>query len=343
MAAFAPRLAVSNTDTLERTDPRPAADLMAMLGTRRPHNSKSERRWIREWLLPLGVEPDGWGNLVLRIGTAPILWSCHTDTVHRDGGTQEISVSRGLIGLSKKEMVSNCLGADCTTGAWLMREMILAGVEGLYIFHRAEEIGGHGSDYIATTTPELLVGIMAAIAFDRYGTKSVITHQAGGRCASDAFANSLGAAIGLGMGPDDGGTFTDTANYTDLIGECTNVSVGYDHQHFSRETQDLAFALTLRLALLSADFSTLVFKRQPGEVEARPAYSKYGRYTDHFRSDWDYDNTDERDTDDAADMAEMIRDNPVEVAAYLRTLGLTSADLSAEIWQRGGIVTFDGA
>ena len=46
-----------------------------------------------------------------------------------------------------------------------MREMILAGIPGLYVFHRNEESGGAGSDWIARETPWELHGIKAAIAF----------------------------------------------------------------------------------------------------------------------------------------------------------------------------------
>ena len=72
-----------------------------------------------------------------------------------------------------------------------MLEMIKASVPGLYIFHRDEEVGGKGSKYISINTPEILKGIQFAIAFDRYGTTSVITEQMGGKCASREFADSI--------------------------------------------------------------------------------------------------------------------------------------------------------
>lgn len=42
----------------------------------------------------------------------------------------------------------SCLGADCTTGIWLMLQMIKANVPGFYIIHTDEEIGRKGADLI---------------------------------------------------------------------------------------------------------------------------------------------------------------------------------------------------
>ena len=303
--------------------PRPeAAKLLAMLRYRRPAGSKTEKAFIREFLEPLGVERDAYGNLHKRIGDAPVLWSCHTDTVHSQGGMQRLEVEGNIV---KAGGASNCLGADCTTGVWLMTEMILADVPGLYIFHREEEMGGGGSDFIARKTPGLLAGIHYAIAFDRMGTSSIITHQAGGRCCSDAFAVSLSDGLGLGMHLDDGGTFTDTANYVDLVGECTNISVGYKNQHRATETQDIAFALSLRDALLGLDVQSLRYARQPGEVDPEwGAFPRYrggtGRtgYTQWMDDAWD---DAPAPTSRGRSVLSIVRDYPEEVADWLEEQG----------------------
>jgi hypothetical protein len=78
-----------------------------------------------------------------------------------------------------------------------------------------------------------------AIAFDRRGTSDVITSQFGGRCCSDAVAVSIAdqltaAEPGLQYRPASG-TYTDTAEYVDTIAECTNLSVGYEHEHTRNE------------------------------------------------------------------------------------------------------------
>ena len=216
-----------------------------MIRTRRPQGSKTERQFIRRFISPLGVESDKSGNLIKRIGdNSPVMWSCHTDTVHRKGGEQPVQYANGIISLAPNSN-SNCLGADDTAGVWLMREMILAQVPGLYIFHRAEEVGGIGSRHIAANTPKILSNTHYAIALDRKGTNSVITFQSGGRCCSDAFANDLGKRLG-DYSVDSFGLFTDTANYMKLVPECTNISVGYTGEHSSSERLNVAHLLRLR-------------------------------------------------------------------------------------------------
>jgi hypothetical protein len=207
------------------------------------------------------------------IGDRPIIWSCHTDTVHRKQGRQNIW-QRGDVLRLPDGTKSNCLGADDTVGMWLMLSMIAAGVSGRYVFHYGEERGGIGSRGLNRSEKwkETLKGYKACIALDRAGFSDVITHQAGGRCCSDAFAKSLGNALNL-VGPflfvpSSGGVYTDSAEYTDAIGECTNISVGYFGQHSPIETADLGFAHDLRDALCSVDWDTaLVFERKPGEYD----------------------------------------------------------------------------
>jgi hypothetical protein len=312
--------------------------LAAMLAYCRPHGSKSERRFIGRFLRPLDLAEDEAGNLFKRIGTDPVLWSSHTDSVHRNQGNQRVCIAGDVIKLPHNS-TSNCLGADCATGVWLMREMILANRPGLYVFHRAEEIGGKGSSYIAKHRPKLLEGINHAIAFDRYGTKSVITHQGWGRCASDTFANALGAAIGLGMVPDDGGVFTDTANYTDLVSECTNISVGYLDHHSAKETQDTAFAMELREALLTLDATKLPTERKPGEDDWRLDVTAYaGREDFEPATATRLPGSSSRD---ARLMRQLVSMNPIEVCDLLEDYGFTMDDVAQYVYERGGAIPTD--
>ena len=254
-----------------------------------------------------------------------MLWSCHTDTVHTQGGKQALVLTNGVV--TTQDPNSNCLGADDTAGLWLMREMILAQRPGLYVFHRAEEIGGWGSEYIATSTPELLSGIDYAVAFDRRGTREIITHQAGGRCCSDAFATSLADALGMGHLGSPNGTFTDTANYTDLIGECTNVSVGYQNEHTKLESLDLDYLAKLRAALLMVDVGAFVKERNPGDI-------------DPDERDWLMwlDDDQEPRGRSTHSMASLLRDHPNEVADWLEEYGLTAEEVSEAIYMRGGVI-----
>jgi hypothetical protein len=268
---------VSLSELIGQDDIVPFNTLVSMHQYRRPDMSRSERAFINEFIEPLGVETDGYGNLYKIVGENPtILWSCHTDTVHTRGGMQKLeyiyyksdkSLFMRVADESKPD--SNCLGADDGAGVFLLTEMIKAGIPGFYIFHRLEESGMQGSAYFVKKHAAKIKGIQAAIAFDRRGYDSIITFQSGERCCSEAFARSLAVAIDMGHKPDPTGSFTDTKQYTDLVPECTNVSVGYENAHSSTERQDILYILKLRRALLAADFSKLVIERVPGTKESR--------------------------------------------------------------------------
>ncbi len=332
--------------------PKPRSEhiktLLEMLTYRRPDGSKSEKKFIRRFINPLGVTRDTYGNIYKKIGDSPILWSSHVDTVHRIGGRQGIKVMGDTVIVADAD--SNCLGADCTAGVWMMTEMIKANVPGLYIFHKAEEVGGLGSDWIAKNFSEVLTGIQFAIAFDRRGKTSIITHQCGGRCCSKTFAESLSTAIGMDHKQDSGGGFTDTASYVDIIGECTNVSVGYKDEHSKHEELDLAYIDALRTAMLSADFADLIGERKPGEVDyeddswkysraygGNGQYRTYGTYTDtHGWMDEDQEPRGFRDVNRS--MASLVREHPDEIADWLEEYGVNVEEIAEAIYMRGGVL-----
>lgn len=255
-------------------------DLYDMLMMMRPAFGLMDKRLISRYLMPLGCQMDKYGNAWMKIGDAPVMWSCHTDTVHRNDGYQSITKCKDTHVVKVHSMGghdANCLGADDTAGVWLMREMILAKRPGLYVFHRAEECGGKGSRWIASDNKDFVKGIECCIALDRKGTDSVITYQSGGRCCSDDFGKSLASKLQLDYKLDEYGSFTDSASYTDLIGECTNLSVGYKGQHGRGEEQDVVHLLRLREALLDIDTRDITLKRKPGEKESRRYNSTYYR------------------------------------------------------------------
>lgn len=313
--------------------PADVAELLAMLTYMRPAGSKGEMDFIERFVIPLGTEPDPYGNEFLRIGTAPILWSCHTDTVHKASGRQGVEYGHGIATTS----TGSCLGADDGVGVWLMAEMIRAGVEGLYVFHAEEEIGGLGSAAIANNHG-FLDGIQFAIAFDRKGYDEIITHQMGHRCASDAFARSLAMCLRpLRYAASDGGSFTDTANYADIVPECANLSVGYHHQHQTRESLDVDFALALRDALITADFRTLVCERNPLVDDD---YEEWSGYLSYANDRWpDARDESRRFTADSPvslvdpghAFALFVRQNADAVAEFIETLGFDQNDVESFI------------
>lgn len=312
-----------------------AAMLLHMLETRRPAGTKSEAKWINRFIRPFGMEQDKAGNLFKRIGDAPIMWSAHTDTVHKEGGSQKLCLSGDLITVAKP---SNCLGADDTAGCWLLCAMMAARVPGLYIFHRGEEKGGVGSSWLVENRADIVDGIDAAIAFDRRGTKSIITHQRSGRTCSDAFGLALGDTLGLGHALDDGGTFTDTANYVDLVGECTNVSAGFNGEHTSAESLDVKYLINLRDALLSVDLSNLPIKRRPGEVEPFEKYGNWRKFAyTGTENDFYHDPWEPRDNSHRS-LLRIIEDHPEEVADFLEEYGVDAAQLAEAVYVRGAAI-----
>jgi len=236
---------------------------------------------------------------------------------------------------------------------WLMRNMIKAGVPGLYIFHRQEEIGGIGSAFIARETPELLAGIDFAIAFDRKGYTDIITDQMGAT-ASERFAATLAVALHPLEYEPEFGIFTDTQNYAELISECSNISVGYHAMHTPSEWQDIDFAMMLVNRLCSADFTQLAAARDPSVIEAqnwfyRERASAVGWELDRYeptrariQPHEDYDRWWEAELKkedalweaklkraDARTLIELCKQEPDLVADFLESLGYTVADLKA--------------
>ena len=52
---------------------------------------------------------------------------------------------------------------------------------------------------------------------------------------------------------DEGGVYTDSAEFTDIIPECTNISVGYYKEHTVNETQDIQYNFQLAIVPVLKD------------------------------------------------------------------------------------------
>jgi len=293
--------------------------LVEMLRYMRPEGTSTQREFCERFLEPVFGEPDEHGNYVTQVGFEPHLcFTAHHDTVHKQEGMQKVVVTNDVVSVADSK-VSSCLGADCTTGIYIILNMIEAGIEGTYVIHAAEEVGCKGSAALVDDMPDWLMYTQAVISFDRYGDKSVITHQMGMRTASDAFAKSFSDALNMPqLKADDGGSYTDSNEYSLLIPECTNISVGYYGQHGVNETQDLEYLDQLMLALESADWSKLVFKRDPSVVESL--------YYD--KKSYAIDNT--RDKADVDGLMDLVIEYPQAVAEMLREYGWTPMSLMEE-------------
>jgi hypothetical protein len=297
--------------------------LLDMMETCRPGGSSEEDDYIRDWIEPLDPAEDGYGNRIVEVPTPEghprILWSTHTDTVHWHDGRQKVEVTGCMAWTSD----GSCLGSDDTVGNWLAIEMIKAKVPGVYVFHREEESGGGGSMWLAKNMAKWIESFDCAIALDRADYRDVITYQAGGRCCSDAFAKSLAALLDGDFQPCDRGVFTDTANYVNLIGECTNLSVGYFRQHGPMEHTNLSFAYSMRDALLKADWSKLVFERKAGAEDEEDWWfeDKYGTRPLVQKS------VAQGDYADVDAMEDFVNNFPWVVAEFLVAKGYTIDDL----------------
>jgi hypothetical protein len=238
-----------------------------------------------DWKGPAPTK-DEVGNIILDIGKPKkdfrTVFSCHMDTVHHNHEAQlglmytlatDKPDSEGMIyafttykNKDGVDMVApSILGADDKLGMYIMLKMIENNIPGRYIFHIGEERGGIGSRHIATKTPEVLKSMRRAIAFDRMNYTDTIAFQSGGRCCSTEFSTALANAVNehittrhLLFKPDVRGVWTDTANYTSLVSECTNLSVGYFNQHTTNEHFDAVWFLNILLpALLKVDWEAL--------------------------------------------------------------------------------------
>lgn len=333
-------------------------DLIEILTWCRGAGTASESQFVRERIASIdGMTADGYGNYHLTIGDKPkIMWSCHTDTVTRKVGRQNVKWYNGGILALHNPQNGQCLGADDGAGLWIMLELIKAGKEGHYVFHREEEIGGQGSLWLSRDgnwAKFLPSSIQATIAMDRCGTEDIITHQMYQRTASDAFAESLAAQLPTGMRADDSGVFTDTANYVDIIGECTNLAVGYERNHGPNEILDTIHLQKLRDALVVLDPEKLTYSRNPGEYEYAgggyynnaydPAYMNAATSTTHNDDDevWDnyhgegaYPRTDGKNP--TMSLEDMVTEAPDIAARLIEELGVTPDEFRAHVYALKG-------
>jgi len=257
------------------------------------------------------------GNIILDIGEPKkdfrTVFSCHLDTVHnantdkmglvytlQDGtpdteGMVYATTTYKSVKEGAPEVLAPCiLGADDKLGIYIMLKFIENNIPGRYIFHVGEECGGVGSGYISRTTPEVLKHMRRAIAFDRANYTDCISFQRG-RCCSTEFSTAMANAINEHLAtremmfkPDVVGVWTDTANYVDLVSECTNISVGYFNQHTSNEHFDLIWYLHILVpALLKVDWESLPTVRDKTKKETAYGYGEYGSFTPANNSQFD--------------------------------------------------------
>lgn len=266
------------------------ATLQRALSVKRPNESQTTAvftQWLQD-RLPEGLPAsyDGAGNLHVDarlIAEHKTLFVAHVDTVHHVEGKNKITKTA-----ERWSANGAALGADDGAGCAMIMHLLHAGVPGYYIFTQGEECGGIGAKFVAKNMPGLLSEFDRAIAFDRKGIDSVISHQGYGRCCSDVFAEALSGALNrddrMMYLPDDTGVYTDTAEFTDIIPECTNISVGYYHEHGDREYIDVLHFQALADAVTGFDWDELPTSRDPSVIEHK--FDNWGKAAYLHDSRW---------------------------------------------------------
>jgi hypothetical protein len=252
--------------------------LDTMLSMKRPHGGFNEKNALGYILLNIPSDAvwtfDDVGNLHVdyRLTAANrTLFTAHVDTVHHDDGPNKIRKTDSVWFASGSQ-----LGADDGSGIALLMHMMTNEVRAYYLFTVGEECGGIGAKFVAKNNAELLSQFDRAVAFDRRGTTDVITHQGYGRCASDDFAEALSDrlnACGMLYMPCDSGVYTDTAEFTKIIPECTNISVGYAREHSTEEAQDILHYRALADAVISFSWDDLPVTRDPKAADPDDIFS----------------------------------------------------------------------
>lgn len=256
-----------------------------------PHGTESiiADKMFKLGLFPKGIDMDEHGNYFCKIGESRTIFASHLDTVSK----VHEPVNHVLDGFMIKTDGTTTLGADDKAGVTILTWMMKNEIPGLYYFFIGEECGCIGSSAAAKSGD--FKDYDRIISFDRRATTSIITHQSWSRCCSDEFADAFCQELnksGLSYVKDDGGVYTDSAEFVDIIPECTNVSVGYYKEHTFNESQDIEHLVKLADACLKVDWENLPTKRDPLVYEAK-GYSKKtnwgGIYSGSRFDEWDDD------------------------------------------------------
>ena len=244
------------------------------------------KEMIKCGLFPKDIVKDVHGNFFYQVGESRTIFASHLDTVSKT----HTKVNHVFEGNMIKTDGTTTLGADDKAGVTTMLWMIKHNVPGLYYFFIGEEVGCIGSGNAARSVSDFKDKYDRIISFDRRDVGSVITHQSWSRCCSDSFGDALASELnksGLSYKKDDGGVYTDSAEFVDIIPECTNISVGYYKEHTTNESQDIEHLTKLAEACLRVDWENLPTERDPKFTEYKTTSYDYGTsYGSSKRNTW---------------------------------------------------------
>lgn len=217
--------------------------------------------------LPRGYKEDIHGNFFVKIGEdSNTMFTCHLDTA----GGKTCKVNHIIKDYIISTDGTSILGADDKAGMVVLLYMIEQKIPGLYYFFIGEEHGCVGSTALASKFPKEFSNINKVVSFDRCGDNSIITSQLGSKCCSNEFGLELAKRLNLADSSfsyvlDPTGVYTDSAEFVDIIPECTNISVGYWAEHTTLEKQDISHLIKLCSAVCEIDWESLPIVRKPGD------------------------------------------------------------------------------
>lgn len=321
--------------------------LFDTLRVKRGSSTRGEEYYVDNYLIPnlfrvLQRVPDheftqdNYGNLHVTIGPeavySKICFTAHTDTVERkESGINILEIQRNRTTI--KVSGGGILGADDGAGLFVLFEMIRHGVWGSYKFFRDEEWGGLGSKYYTENYPEEALEYDLVVSFDRKGMSDIIKYQMMEQCASDLLVEQLYEKLEMKGTSDCQGSFTDSANFSDLTedknAECTNVSVGYFKEHTRKESLNYGYLKDLARKCCKLDWMGLDLSGEFDEEDELGEswyYDKYRKISykltrQEEEDEWwhDYWMRTGTDPDDVIDIVDALEDNSFNVRDNLST------------------------
>jgi hypothetical protein len=308
-------------------------------------NRAEPEAWIASFLIPklkdLGctiIVDDESNVYVPPTGDDSVLFVAHTDTVDlASNGDRELTVTETTVSLAAGQS-NRCLGADDGAGIYVLLQLIMAGVEGGYLFTTGEESGGIGVMHFIGNNETELTRYDMCLEFDRFGYNEIITNQSPGDCASMDFAETLSDILNatneeFKFAPSEGGIYTDNADLSEFIPECVNVAIGYQGHHTQNEWLDFVHVEDLIQGLVwmarSDAFAALPIERTAGD---------YGDAMTYFEPTVTYTNDSPPDTNT---MQGFITEYPAVITEYLESIGVDLYELN-DFANRAGYTMGDG-
>ncbi len=240
---------------------------------------------IESGIFPRDLEIDQHGNYLYKIGDSRTIFASHLDTNCHDQTSVVHVITNDPDGnIIVETDGKTILGADDKAGVTILLWMIKNRIPGIYYFFIGEEVGCIGSKAASRKILEFKGIYDRIISFDRRGTDSVITHQSSKRTCSDGFAEALSDKLNQKNNflyqKDNTGIYTDSAEFSSIISECTNISVGYYYEHTTKEFQDLTHLSNLADVCITFDWENLPSLRDPNRIDYNNSY--YDDYCDGF-------------------------------------------------------------